>query len=595
MALGTHCAARRSSAHAKLRVVKLRVLALDYDGTIAQDGIVPPEVRAAIVRAREKGLCVVLVTGRILSDLREVLGDLRLFDAVVAENGAVVAFPQVGRSAVCAPRGSPALLAALRARGIEARAGECIIELDASAAHTALDAIHELQAPLTLHFNRGRLMVLPQAVSKATGLREALRALRLSAHNAIGLGDAENDHELLSACEFGLAVAWGSAALQVRADRILPGRGPRDTVALIDELALSQRIDPPRPGRHEMVLGRTAAGKVVSLPVRGRNLLLAGDPRSGKSWVAGLLCEELILQGYCLCILDPEGDYTSLEPLPGVLILGDHGQPPTMNELVGLLRHADVSVIVDLARLPVSEKREYAIRALQTLRDLRRETGLPHQILVDEAHYFLCNPDNGQVFEDEFAGLILVTYRASELHASVRAASEYVIVTRETDPREAHTLRELWRGEESMEHWEATLRDLAIDEAVLLPASNQPGDVLKPFRVARRLTQHVHHKHKYMDVPVGSDIAFRFVLADGRPGPVAGSLQELVDALAYMPSGSIEPHIVRGDLSRWVADVFRDRTLATELRELEEGHRLGQLPDFNGSVIHAVQQRYGVT
>ena len=41
--------------------------------------------------------------------------------------------------------------------------------------------IRYLELPLVLLFNRGRLMVLPQAISKATGLREALRTLRLSA------------------------------------------------------------------------------------------------------------------------------------------------------------------------------------------------------------------------------------------------------------------------------------------------------------------------------------------------------------------------------------------------------------------------------
>jgi hypothetical protein len=44
---------------------------------------------------------------------------------------------------------------------------------------------------------------------------------------------------------------------------------------------------------------------------------VAGDSRSGKSWVTGLLCEQLILYGYCLCLVDPEGDSTSLEALPG--------------------------------------------------------------------------------------------------------------------------------------------------------------------------------------------------------------------------------------------------------------------------------------
>ena len=54
---------------------------------------------------------------------------------------------------------------------------------------------------------------------------------------------------------------------------------------------------------------------------------LTGDAKSGKSWVAGLLCEQLILHGYCVCAIDPEGDYSSLEGLPGVTVLGREDIP----------------------------------------------------------------------------------------------------------------------------------------------------------------------------------------------------------------------------------------------------------------------------
>jgi len=50
--------------------MKLRAFALDYDGTIAQDGVLNSQVRAAIGEARARGLVVALVTGRILSDLK---------------------------------------------------------------------------------------------------------------------------------------------------------------------------------------------------------------------------------------------------------------------------------------------------------------------------------------------------------------------------------------------------------------------------------------------------------------------------------------------------------------------------------------------
>jgi hypothetical protein len=70
--------------------LKFGVLALDYDGTIARDGVLDPDVRTSLAELRAHGIRVILVTGRILSDLERVAGDLKFADAVVAENGAVI-------------------------------------------------------------------------------------------------------------------------------------------------------------------------------------------------------------------------------------------------------------------------------------------------------------------------------------------------------------------------------------------------------------------------------------------------------------------------------------------------------------------------
>ncbi len=49
-------------------------------------------------------------------------------------------------------------------------------------------------------------------------------------------------------------------------------------------------------------LGRQHNGEPVHLAVRGRTILIA-EPGTGKSWLAGLLCDQLILQGYSLCVI----------------------------------------------------------------------------------------------------------------------------------------------------------------------------------------------------------------------------------------------------------------------------------------------------
>jgi hypothetical protein len=145
----------------------------------------------------------------------------------------------------------------------------------------------------------------------------------------------------------------------------------------------------PLRGRRRLLLGHMEDGREFSLAVRGRNVLVAGDAKSGKSWVAGLLAEQLILHGYCVCVLDPEGDYRSLEALPGVSVLGGEDPPPSPRDLVRALRYPDRSVVIDLSHQPQDQKIEFIRAALPALNELRRRTGLPHRIVVDEAHYFL--------------------------------------------------------------------------------------------------------------------------------------------------------------------------------------------------------------
>ena len=119
----------------------------------------------------------------------------------------------------------------------------------------------------------------------------------------------------------------------------------------------------------------TEDGHLLALAVRGRNALIAGDPRSGKSWVTGLACEQLILQGYSVCVIDPEGDYRTLESLPGVVVFGGDDPPPELPDLARVLRHPDMSAVIDLSHAPYQEKMNYLKSLLPMLAAIRRATG----------------------------------------------------------------------------------------------------------------------------------------------------------------------------------------------------------------------------
>jgi hypothetical protein len=571
--------------------LKFGVLALDYDGTIARDGILDSDVRAAIADARARGIVVILVTGRILADLKQVAGDLQFVDAVVAENGAVLAFPS-GHSLLIGHRPPPVFPEELHRRAIDFAAGQCIVETDATSAPRILAVIRELELPLVLLFNRGRLMVLPQGISKATGLRQALTALRLSAHNAIAIGDAENDHDLLAACEIGVAVGWGSPALQRNADEIIRGDGPSAVAPYIRQAANNMRLPPDRIGRGKIIVGVTAAGDPLGFAIRGRNLLVVGDPRSGKSWATGLFCEQLMLHDYCTCVIDPEGDYEQLEALPRVLTWGGDDPLPSLPDLARMLRHPDMSVVINLSHAQYKEKVDYLKTLLPMLASLRRSTGLPHRIVVDEAHYFLNESNVRELLDLNLGAYTLVTYRPSDLHADVRKAMEVICTTRISDTQEAKAMQTMF-GDSSGD-WSATLAGLADGEAVLLPSVQGAPGKLQRFFLRDRLTAHVRHRSKYLDAPMQSGHEFVFT-ADGKPvGPPCKTLQEFVSSLGSVSHGVLDGHARRGDFSRWIAEGFHDHPLASDVRKVEQRYRLGYVDSLQGELAKSIRERYEV-
>jgi hypothetical protein len=363
--------------------------------------------------------------------------------------------------------------------------------------------------------------------------------------------------------------------------------------AFLGPLAAARQLPNPSRARRRLVLGHTDDGAEFSLGVRGRNVLVTGDARSGKSWVTGLLCEQLILHGYCICAIDPEGDYSSLEALPGVTLLGRDDPPPTPRELGRALRYPDRSVIVDLSHRPLDEKIPYVRALLRGLAVLRRKTGLPHRIVVDEAHYYLNSPESEKLLDFDRNGYTVVTYCASRLPRALIDSVEVVIVTCQTDPAEIAALADLCQRCPSADDdgWQLVQR-LKVGQAVALPITEETGGIPRMFMIGPRITPHVRHREKYVDVPVSEERAFVFAPLEGGPYRRVQTLRQLVNELESVPPAALEPYIVRGDFSRWIGDVFGDHALAEELHALEHRHRLRHREDTLPEIASAIRARY---
>jgi hypothetical protein len=141
--------------------------------------------------------------------------------------------------------------------------------------------------------------------------------------------------------------------------------------------------------------------------------------------------------------------------------------------------------------------------------------------------------------------------------------------------------------------WRRLLCHVATGQAVALPITEEAGGDLRLFNIGRRLTPHVRHREKYVDVPVTEQKAFVF----SRPGPVARArtLREFVTTLEPLSSTVLQGYLQRFDFSRWIADVFGDRALAAEIHEQERRYMSGIDLDTIPEIVNAIRGRYDLT
>ena len=204
-----------------------RAIACDFDGTGATNGHPAPEVYAALAAARTQGIVTLLVTGRVLDDVQRACEDLSPFDAVVAENSAVIHLCSIGRTILIGDPPPEHFLGELRAQGVPFHTGAVIVGTWEQHAYKLLELIRRFGLDGQLIFNRAALMVLPSGINKAVGIRRALEELGRSERNLIAFGDAENDIPMLTEAEMGVA-ARGSvpAVLSLADDRICSRAAP---------------------------------------------------------------------------------------------------------------------------------------------------------------------------------------------------------------------------------------------------------------------------------------------------------------------------------------------------------------------------------
>jgi hydroxymethylpyrimidine pyrophosphatase-like HAD family hydrolase len=569
--------------------MRYHLLATDYDGTLTTDGTIGAETVAALKDVLATGRRLVLVTGRDLDDLLSVYPDLSIFERVVAENGALLYRPATKERRALAEPPPPALLASLRRRGVTPLSqGEVIVATREPYETVVLETIRELGLELQVIFNKGAVMILPAGVNKATGLTAALRELKISPHNVVGVGDAENDHSFLRLCERSAAVGGALPAVRDTADLALQGyadAGVRELAAALVAHDLQSTRSPPR---QQLTFGDDGRGTPVKLEPYGSCILVCGASASGKSTVARRIVESLTELEYQFCIIDPEGDY---EEQPKAVVVGKPDAEPSREEAIQLLEDYGVNGVVCMTGVPISDRPRYFAALLTDLLQLRARYGRPHWLVIDEAHHLF--PADWEapnsLLPESLVNVMLVTVHPELLSPELQQRVTHFIGVGPTAPEllEQFTAARgtpMSRAPES----DAPETELTVGEVLLYGCADAS---CRRVRIEPPSAEHRRHTRKYAVGQLPPDRSFYFRGPEAKLNLRAQNLLHFLELAAGVDDDTWTYHFRRADYSRWFRDVIKDPELAAAAATVERDRFLSRA-DALAALQAAIESRY---
>ncbi len=561
----------------------IRLLATDLDGTIAKQDRVPDPVWDTLLEAKADGFQIILVTGRTLEALSSIRPFHELCEAIIAENGAVVHFPRSGITHLPFGQIAPEIVTALAAQQIPFEAGRSILATWEPYDKDISKTITKAHFPATVEYNKGAVMVMPPGATKGSGLLFTLQELGYSRHHLIAFGDAENDRSFFEQAELAVAVSNAAPGIQQLADVQLSLPNGKGVGTFIQQIMKGNIPIIQNDRGHSISLGKSDSKncyQIHPLNLLRTNLCIVGSSGSGKSWLAGHLIEQLLEKDYQVCIIDPEGDYRGLRAFPHTLLLGGAAEPPpSVDTVVTMMEYANLSVILDLSLYPVDKQTPYVEKLMHALLQLHRKNGKPQWILIDEAHYFLRDPNSKltQLVSDylPFGGLGLITYQIGQVDISIREQIDHWLLTQVKEEDELNLIERGLQKKYSCEDLSRCLVSSLKRGEVLVALDPEwvpgPWPKVVEFGKVRRAIPHIRHLHKYLYAPLPSYRQFYFNIQDSSyQGPfTASSLWEFGEVLKTIPVTTLRYHVRRGDFQRWLEDVIHDSILAKRIRRIQ--------------------------
>ena len=395
------------------------------------------------------------------------------------------------------------------------------------------------------------------------------------------MGDGENDQSFFHVCGCAAAVANAltivsqSADIKLQADH---GAGVRE---LMQRIAYEDsRILPP--SRRGILAGVDWHGEPAYLTVED-TVLIVGNSGAGKSSLAILLTERMAQAGFQFCVIDPEGDYLTLQ---NAAVIGCSARTPETVSALQLLVQAGINVAINAPTLSQPERQSLFATLIPPIQQLRLRSGRPHWVVLDEAHHVLWAAGRGPggLLADSPSATVLITLDPALLDLKLLRLIDVIIAIGSTAPDLLLSSAQMLKIPIS-----DRVPIVAHDEALLWsPKSGAPP---RAIRLEAPRQSHNRHSGKYAVGDVGADHSFYFRGPQNAVNIRACNLSEFITLSDTIDGAVWTHHLHAHDFSAWFRKTIRDDALAQAAEAIERDQTLDDR-ESRKRVREAISSRY---
>jgi len=283
------------------------------------------------------------------------------------------------------------------------------------------------------------------------------------------------------------------------------------------------------------------------------------------------------------CAFDPEGDYQGLEH---AVAIGDASKPPVAEEAIRLLRETGVNLVINALALNLLERQSFLAELLAPISELRKRTGRPQWLIIDEAHHAL--PATGK---SPFCNL-----------PDTLPTTIYITVDPETLAPEALKRVEavLAFGSTASEIIASFARAINISRPTEIPTlthneilfwSRSSSELPRALEIGAPRRTYKRHTGKYALGDLGERQSFYFRGANNAINLRAQNLIQFLQIAQDVEDATWEHHLRSRDYSTWFRHVIKDDDLALEAAEVENDLTLDP-HESRRRISAAVSERY---